>query len=102
MTATLKSASLSGSLLVRKGAALPAKLVAAQNGAGKRRAVQARGALTASASGNKPAGTHPPESEERARITLRLDPDRHLKLKLAAAHLRRSSQQILVEALDST
>jgi predicted DNA-binding protein len=36
----------------------------------------------------------------RAAFTLRLDPERHLRLRLASAHQHRSSQQIVVEALD--
>lgn len=36
----------------------------------------------------------------RAAFTLRLDPDRHLRLRLACAVDRRSAQQIVTEALD--
>jgi len=36
----------------------------------------------------------------RAAFTLRLDADRHLKLRLASAVRNRSAQQLLVEALD--
>lgn len=36
----------------------------------------------------------------RAAFTLRLDPDRHLKLRLASAVLNRSAQDIVTEALD--
>lgn len=38
---------------------------------------------------------------ERVNLSFRLDADRHLRLKLAAAHLRKSSQRILELALDS-
>jgi hypothetical protein len=37
---------------------------------------------------------------DRRRITLRLDPGRHVRLKLASAHLDRSIQDILIDALD--
>lgn len=37
----------------------------------------------------------------KAAFTLRLDPDRHLRLRLASAVAGRSSQQLLVEALDA-
>lgn len=37
----------------------------------------------------------------KAAFTLRVDPDRHLKLRLACALSRRSAQQIVTEALDS-
>lgn len=37
----------------------------------------------------------------KAAFTLRLDPDRHLRLRLASAVAGRSSQQLLVQALDA-
>jgi len=37
----------------------------------------------------------------KAAFTLRLDPDRHLKLRLACALSRRSAQQLVTEALDN-
>jgi hypothetical protein len=37
---------------------------------------------------------------ERARVSVRLDPDRHLKLRLTAAHLHNSLQDIMIDALD--
>lgn len=40
------------------------------------------------------------ESEARARIGLRLDAERHLRLKLLAAREERSMQAVLTEALD--
>ncbi len=36
----------------------------------------------------------------RVRVSLRLDPERHLKMKLAAAHARQSLQDFLISALD--
>ncbi|NQU69084.1 MAG: hypothetical protein HQ514_00965 [Rhodospirillales bacterium] len=33
-------------------------------------------------------------------MTLRLDPGRHLKIKLAAAHLNLNLQEIMIDALD--
>jgi hypothetical protein len=41
-----------------------------------------------------------PGSKAKAAFTLRLDPDRHLKLRLACAIRHRSAQQIVSEALD--
>ena len=41
-----------------------------------------------------------PPGRHKAAFTLRLDGDRHLRLRLASAVCRRSSQQLLVEALD--
>ncbi len=37
----------------------------------------------------------------RAKLSLRLDSERHLRLRLLSAHLRKSSQELLIEALDS-
>lgn len=39
-------------------------------------------------------------AQMRAKLSVRLDQARHLRLKLAAAHLRRSSQAIMLDALD--
>ncbi|MFL6845805.1 MAG: hypothetical protein ACJ8ER_13085 [Allosphingosinicella sp.] len=39
-------------------------------------------------------------AKAKAAFTLRLDPDRHLKLRLACALSRRSAQQLVTEALD--
>ena len=41
-----------------------------------------------------------PGSKAKAAFTLRLDPDRHLKLRLACAVNGRSAQQIVTDALD--
>ena len=37
----------------------------------------------------------------RAKLTMRLDRERHFRLKLVAAHLKRSSQEVLTQALDA-
>jgi len=37
----------------------------------------------------------------KAAFTLRIDPERHLRLRLLSAMTRRSSQQLLIEALDT-
>jgi hypothetical protein len=41
-----------------------------------------------------------PAARAKAAFTLRLDPERHLKLRLACALSRRSAQQLVTEALD--
>jgi hypothetical protein len=43
---------------------------------------------------------HAAAAAHRVNLSFRLDNDRHLRLKLAAAHLRMSAQEILVSALD--
>lgn len=56
---------------------------------------QRRAALARFASDAKPAAQH-----RRAAFTLRLDPERHLKLRLASTMLDRSAQAIVTQALD--
>lgn len=97
---SLKPASLSGALLVAKGGASPALF----------RPVIANGGLSpgqATGTADSEDGPHramdplpPGDSPPRRRISLRLDPARHLRLKLVAAHLRQSAQEILTAALD--
>jgi hypothetical protein len=47
-----------------------------------------------------PAPRSAPGSKAKAAFTLRLDPDRHLKLRLACAVGGRSAQQLVTDALD--
>lgn len=42
-----------------------------------------------------------PAPRRDARLTVRLDPTRHARLKIFAARTRRTGQQIMVEALDA-
>lgn len=46
---------------------------------------------------------HLSQEDRRSRVkhTVRLDPGRHLRLKLASAHLNESAQTILIHALDA-
>jgi hypothetical protein len=48
-----------------------------------------------------PAGAQGAADNTKAAFTLRLDPDRHLRLRLAAAVTQRSAQQIMCQALDA-
>ncbi len=50
----------------------------------------------------RPAAARAPATAAKAKaaFTLRLDPERHLKLRLACALSRRSAQQLVTEALD--
>ncbi len=41
-----------------------------------------------------------PKRDGRSRLSVRLDPVRHLRLKLVSAHTGKSLQNILIEALD--
>ena len=42
-----------------------------------------------------------PESPSRRRLTVRLDPARYTRLRIAAARRNRTSQELIVEALDA-
>jgi hypothetical protein len=92
-----RPASLTSALLVRKGAAVPAGYAALATGtrAGRTRPLEA-------AAGTTPRRRRSERLPDlRTRISLRLDPDRHLKLKLSAAHLHQNLQDVLIAALDS-
>ncbi len=102
------AASLTGVLLAAKGAASPqgfdprlpepvlASLgkAAAATGALKPKKMKKNGAAAEGAKAPRSAG------DERIRLSFRLDPDRHRRLKLLSVHLGKSSQRILDEALD--
>ena len=87
------AASLTASLLAGKGAAIPAPFVRPRLPA----AVGKTGA-----NGKWAARKAPTEAQlQRVKLSVRLDPARHLKLKLAAAHLHDSVQSVLIDALDA-
>jgi hypothetical protein len=112
----MKAASLSSSLLARKGAASPAELSLVQV-EGRRQAAkpanrqpqpqpqpqpQTHGcAHKAEIAAVKAAGADAQSGPYTAKFTLRLDRERHLRLKLLAAHLHLSAQEMLIEALDA-
>ena len=111
MSSQQSSAALTGALLANKGAAAPSNSVSAfleefpvaQQPAATAPA-PARGKETVhaiDASLDLHADGGETETKARAKLSLRLDPERHLRLKLAAAHLRRSSQAIMLDALDA-
>ena len=92
-------ASLTSGLLVRKGAAVPAGYAAltAAARAGRVRSLETK----ASAVGSQRRRRNERLPDPRMRISLRLDPDHYLRLKLSAAHLHRNLQEVLIAALDS-
>ena len=57
-------------------------------------------ALLPTAPRRAPTPRAAPGSKSKAAFTLRLDPDRHLKLRLACAVNARSAQQLVTDALD--
>ncbi|NKB57169.1 MAG: hypothetical protein GKS00_12640 [Alphaproteobacteria bacterium] len=118
MSSNQSSAALTGALLANKGAAAPSDAVSAlleefpkpkpskSNGpfSAKRQkpsVVRAIDRTVVGASCPVACSDGIAEPGQRAKLSLRLDQNRHLRLKLAAAHLRRSSQTIMLEALDA-
>lgn len=112
MSSQLSSAALTGALLANKGAAAPSNTVSAfleelpppdrtplrpTLATGETRESAQHDAMPRGADDGLRSGGQ----GKRAKLSVRLDPDRHLRLKLAAAHLRRSSQTIMIEALDA-
>lgn len=49
---------------------------------------------------NFPTSAAPLDGGRRAAFTLRIDPDRHLQLRLACTLAGRSAQQLMTDALD--
>jgi hypothetical protein len=80
------AAALTATLLARKGDAVPSRLFAVPPAPSPAPRPEPQPATA-------PAGP-------RRRLTLRLEPDRHLRLKLAAAHLGMSLQDVILAALD--
>jgi hypothetical protein len=105
MSTPPEAASLTSALLVRKGAAVPAGYVSLATVVRGVRAPDTNegtvtpigGAGLARASGSRRRRS---ETDSRARISLRLDDERHLKLKLTAAHLQKKLQDVVIAALD--
>ncbi len=102
------AAMLTRSLLVRKGAAMPtppAPPPANELADGAREPVPHLVLLghdvPPPAGRRRFTGGGGGRSRDRRRISLRLDPARHRRLKLAATHLGVSLQDVLIAALDS-
>lgn len=99
---------LSGAMLARKGAAVPSgyapvrprdvntarsAATSANENTGDPRPVTGCGVAAASGGPSSADGG-------RSRVSVRLDRERHFKLKLTAAHLERSLQDVITDALD--
>jgi len=106
---TRRAASLTGSLMARKGTAGPSRLeleeaerkdnrpppprlVSPAPAAAKQTGAKAGPAARAKTS-SAPAG-------DKRRFTLRLDEDQHMRMRLASVHLHMSAQQMVMKALD--
>lgn len=109
----MKAARLNGGLLLRKGAAQPVPgvvnshpgglerppLSAVKAGAGANGHARRRNGAKANGADGQPDLVR--DRFGRVRVSLRLDPHRHLRLKLLAAHSRTSMQETLIAALDA-
>jgi hypothetical protein len=112
-------ARLTAALLARKGQALPTggfaharlDLIPAQPAAAKperqppgpatpREAPESR-VQRAAAAPQEPKQVRRPATDERVAFTLRLDPERHARLRILAARRGRSGQEMLLKALDA-
>ncbi len=101
-------ASLTSSLLAEKGAAIPT--VGPVDGSARPTTIPPppAGDIAATARPTQPPETAPfddatprRDKADRVRVTLRIDPERHFRLKLVAAHLNQNTQDVLSVALDS-
>jgi hypothetical protein len=118
------AAVLSGGLLVRKGAAIPTRLGPTGLGSTNPRSMNpgsinlgptglaalsigpramSDGSVAMAIGGPPPSGRprHASRTPRGTKVSLRLDAERHRKLRLAAIHLGRSGQRILLDALDA-
>jgi hypothetical protein len=90
-------AKLSGALLARKGLAAPSGF------APPRLIEQVGGNVVSVARAPAPrpaADTSGTDEGKRLRVSMRVDPELHLRLRLTAAYLQRSVQCLMKEALD--
>lgn len=103
---TRRAASLTGSLMARKGTAGPSRLEHEQE-RDEEDTVRPAPRLVAStphaARASRPArpkkdgGT----AADKRRFTLRLSEDQHIRMRLASVHLHMSAQQMVMKALDT-
>jgi len=104
---TRRAASLTGSLMARKGAAGPSRLELKEVEPSENRPAPPRlvsttpGAAKAAAAtkSRKSAKAADPDNDKR-RFTLRLNEDQHIRMRLASVHLHMSAQQMVMKALD--
>ncbi len=92
----MKTAELKSSLLMRKGTAAPVSVPMLQGG----HPSDSAGASPAAAPVQRP-GVLRRDRLGRVRHSLRLDAQRHLRLKLLAAHTQQSLQDVFLAALDA-
>jgi hypothetical protein len=100
---TQRAASLTGSLMARKGTAGPSRLenehAEKHNSRPTPRLVSSTPDAPrkrAAAKSKKASGT----AADKRRFTLRLSEDQHIRMRLASVHLHMSAQQMVMKALD--
>ncbi len=86
-------AKLTGALIVKKGDAAPTGYIMRPSSAPDAEARSLVPDLRRTGAGKG-------DKQQRIGITVRLDPGRHLRLRLGAAHLNRNLQEFMMEALD--
>lgn len=96
------AASLTASLLARKGQATPPEEVHPAEFAGQAAPGEAPGNAPRAAqdAATRAFSKRPVGSGKRIAMTLRLSHEQHLRLRVFSAHRRLSSQEILAQALD--
>ena len=108
----MKTASLSSSLLVRKGAAAPSSYAAPVNGTAAETAppvaTPPRVPAVTSRVLAAPAGPKPRVPRQklvdhngRVRLSVRFDHDQHTRLQLASVHTKRSMRDLIATAVDT-
>ena len=104
----MKAARLKGDLMMRKGTAAPVPGVEVTHRTPVSHPLLAAvGAAERKTGGAKTRPRSPADADlrrdkfGRVRVSLRLDPHRHLRLRLLSAHSRLSLQETLIAALDA-
>ncbi len=105
----LKPARLTSTLLTRKGLASPstAPLAETPTSPATPEPTPLRADLSdwigprkSESNAKESVPTAPRSAEKRVRVSLRLDMDRHLRMKLVATHLNRTLQSLFTQAID--
>jgi hypothetical protein len=100
---TRRAASLTSSLMARKGAAGPSRLEQKEaehnNGRPAPRLVASTPHVAPKSAPAKPKKADDAAADKR-RFTLRLSDDQHIRMRLASVHLHLSAQQMVMRALD--
>ena len=105
---TRRAASLTSSLMARKGTAGPSRLEQEEAAQSENRpapprlvsSTPANAKNGATAKSRKSPAKSAAADNEKRRFTLRLNEDQHIRMRLASVHLHMSAQQMVMKALD--